>query len=147
MSAPRYEDKSLYIVYYFISYFLATAVHHTQIALCNSTQLLCVRLSQIYWVYCFTNHWVTSRIPKTVIVTSGTVCTALCSILFSRSCLNLIGQFQVAATLGYTHGWIPVGLSTSCVIDSLCRTVNGPAHVLLMDYYVFSECSIKWRIS
>ena len=43
------------------SYFLvATTVQYTQVALFTCTQLLCVRLSQVYWIYCFTNHQVTS---------------------------------------------------------------------------------------
>ena len=90
MSAPQYEDKSLDTVYYSISYFLVTAVQYTQVALCTCTQLLRVRLSQIHWVYCFTNHWVTSRIPKTVKVTSGTLCTVLCRILcvYSTACVG-----------------------------------------------------------
>ena len=55
---------------------------------------------------------------------SRTVCTVLCRVLYTRSYLNLIGWFRVTMALGYTLGWIPVGLSTLCVADSLCRTMK-----------------------
>ena len=45
------------------------------------------------------------------------------SILYGSS-LNLIGWFQVTTAIGYILSWIPVGLSTSCVVDSLCRTMK-----------------------
>ena len=57
-------------------------------------------------------------------MTIETDCTVLCSMLYTRSCLNLIGWFQVTATLRYMLGWIPVGLSSSCVDDSLCQTMK-----------------------
>ena len=45
-------------------YLAAITVQYTQVAISTCTQLLRVRLSQIHWVYYFTNHRVTSRIPK-----------------------------------------------------------------------------------
>ena len=38
--------------------------------------------------------------------------------------LNLIGWLLVTADLGYMLAWIPVGFSTSCVVDSLCLTMK-----------------------
>ena len=57
-------------------------------------------------------------------MTIKTDCTVLCSMLHTRSCLNLIGWFQVTTTLGYMLSWIPVGLSSSCVVNSLCQTMK-----------------------
>ena len=57
-------------------------------------------------------------------MTIETDCTVLCSMLYTRSCLNLIGWFQVTATLRYMLGWIPVGLSSLCIVDSLCQTMK-----------------------
>ena len=53
-----------------------------------------------------------------------TDCTVLCSMLYTRSCLNLNGWFQVTTNLGYTLSWIPVGHSSSCVVNSLCQTMK-----------------------
>ena len=59
-------------------------------------------------------------------MTIETDCTVLCSMLYTRSCLNRIGWFQVTTTHWYRYmlGWIPVGLSSSCVVDSLCQTMK-----------------------
>ena len=68
---------------------------------------------------------------------SETARTVLCSVFYTMSCLNLIGWFWVTAALRYTLGWIPVGLSTSCVVDSLCWTMKRPG-AQLFDFCLFS---------
>ena len=60
----------------------------------------------------------------TSLMTIETHCTVLCSMIYTRSCMNLIGWFQVTTTLDYMLSGIPVGLSSSCVVNSLCQTMK-----------------------
>ena len=50
--------------------------------------------------------------------------TVLCIMLYTMIYLNLFSWFQVTAILMYMLCWIPVGLSCSCVVDSLCQPMK-----------------------
>ena len=52
--------------------------------------------------------------------------TVIWSEFYTSNSLNLIGWFQVTSVFGYILCWGTVGLSTFCVIDSLCLNIKWP---------------------
>ena len=104
---------------------LSGSVQHSQVALWWNVSISlpafkCCALSQDGYT-----RYATSLITEFQTRTPNLICcTVLCRVYYARSCWNLIGWFWVTTALSYTLGHIPVGLSISCVVNSLCWTMK-----------------------